>query len=449
MARQDTFYLNVQEVQTRLQTLAMKPLLKHHSEQLQRLSRDLTDPDRAATWAETNLTEMFLISEIPSELESDSPRFKTAEGVGVVFIFLPLLITWLGLYLATRAYATVPASETRPFIALWELGFPSYDGLVLRLSLVAILDVIVIGILIVATLFVHFERARLDRSNDRALNETRHQLSAALIDASLIVAQKKYSSPQRFQTMLNESAGQLADLVNSLRSAAATADGAMGRVAKASDRMVQAGSSLEAASAGAALVAADLATTASTLSGPITGLDNSLAKMQAAIAGHSDALVSSSGALDLTLVSLGVASETARSQLQELAPLVSKVMALEKKLVDKIDKTLTDQQVVAAGVTEAAIQIASLQQTAAASATSAAQATHQALDASRGFATHMDHSLAGVETLTLAQQQFAQLLRSTNASVEVGANRLRTDLEQLHLVLKWLSDLSSNEAPLT
>jgi hypothetical protein len=435
------------EVGARLVALSESPLLVHHAQQLRRLSGDLHDLDRAALWAETDLTSMFVVDDQSRDADLETPRVRRVEAARAILIFLPLLITWLGIALATRAYAAVEAKSSSSFIALWEQGFPGYEGFVLKLSHVALLDVAAIGALIACTLYVQVERGRVERRVDAQVHLARSGLAAALVDASWIAAKGKFSSPERFQTLLNDSAGEFANLVDGLGTVVARADTVLQNLSTAGTALVAAGTSLDSSAAAAATVATDLAAAANALPGPLAGLDRSMAGLDSSISGHSAALVQSSGSLRSTLDSLSAASDAARQQLEELSPLVGKVLALETDLVGKVQQTLTDQQKVAAGVADAAVQVASMQQSSSSAASAAAQATQQALTASQQFVSQIGQSLAGVQGLGAAQAEFAELLRTTNASVEVGVNRLRTDLEQLHLVLQWLSDLGSDEVP--
>lgn len=72
-----------------------------------------------------------------------------------VLVFAPIAVTWFGLSTATDAYAKLldvrPELVTKPFLLLWQAGLPG----TMHFSTLALIDALLIGILIVLSLFIH------------------------------------------------------------------------------------------------------------------------------------------------------------------------------------------------------------------------------------------------------------------------------------------------------
>lgn len=72
-----------------------------------------------------------------------------------VLVFAPIAVTWFGLSTATDAYAKLmdvqPELITKPFLLLWQAGLPG----TMRFSTLALIDALLIGVLIVLSLFLH------------------------------------------------------------------------------------------------------------------------------------------------------------------------------------------------------------------------------------------------------------------------------------------------------
>ncbi len=126
-----------------------------------------------------------------------------AEMVRNALALMPILLTWLGLFVATTAYRTAvnadPALLGRPFLLLWEEGFGGHlppPASFLTLSHVALLDVVIIGLMLLLT--VHIQRKeQFDQvQRDRDARDTEASVRQASWQAALIIAER--TSPMAY-----------------------------------------------------------------------------------------------------------------------------------------------------------------------------------------------------------------------------------------------------------
>ena len=99
------------------------------------------------------------------------PRLAWAEWIRNVLILVPIVLTWYGLFMAADAYGAAIASEpglvAQPFLLLWQNGFPGLAPALWRptFSEVAKWDFIILGIVVLLTIYVHRYR---DQGQDSA-----------------------------------------------------------------------------------------------------------------------------------------------------------------------------------------------------------------------------------------------------------------------------------------
>jgi hypothetical protein len=184
------------------------------------------NPDYRSTWAGRLLT--------------------VAELAPGVLVFIPLLITWLGLRQAAAAYhqmladpATSADARSQNFLELWQTGFGGkLSGLFVfssvalgTLSAVIVLILVAIGAGVLRRLEERHrdedeqnrEKAERDRkqaadarraAQERGREELTSQLVTALAQAQLLVNRDRMDGPARFGHELNASAEKLAKLMN-------------------------------------------------------------------------------------------------------------------------------------------------------------------------------------------------------------------------------------------
>ena len=433
------------EVAAGLIALANEPLLAHQSGQLRRLAADLEDRDRAAAWSELNLNQVFVPDEQVLAEEPFSKRIRNAEIARGVLIFLPLLITWLGIALATRAYSAAleksPELAGQPFVALWERGFDGAGSFSLPLSTVALLDVIAIAALIAVAVYLQNERARTEIRQIGDLQRVRNQLASTLLDASLLLVPAKLASPQRFQVELNESARSMHRLLDQIRGSAESNALASTAAAEATTRLVNSADALTEASTRVEAASDGIASSLGDIRQPVEDLGEAMSELQASTRDQQVALSSVARELIATLGQLQSTAEEADSRAASLSGQLDASVRTHQQYAAELGRGLTDQQALTAALGAATSSLADVHHQIAAGSQAAASSAQQATAASQQFVELVNRSTEAIGALVESQKALSELLRVSNASVEVGVSRLRTDLEQLHVVLNWLSDL--------
>ncbi|MFZ6005771.1 MAG: hypothetical protein ACOYXM_17745 [Actinomycetota bacterium] len=292
---------DVGEVRAELEQIAALPALARRRESLEDLAANL-DTEEAHLWSKVDLYAAFGQDsiEVPAASKLTS-RAGWVELARNLLIMTPLLITWIGISVATRAYGNMlledPKSGQRPFIALWEGGFGGRTGV--TLSRVGIADVIAFISVIACSLWLSWLRREIDVTVEAEERVTWNRLREALLEASLHLNTRAFDTPARFNeeitrvmknlgdvteqvdqaatragvavegidssvTRLGESMGEFTSGVSSQRDAFAVlsqrVDGVSSSLAAFGDRMASLGAALESAVAEQQSLAASLST---------------------------------------------------------------------------------------------------------------------------------------------------------------------------------------------
>ena len=206
-------------------------------ELLEVLVDDLRNAANLDRWAEIDLVgilarpENFEAGEAaapgrsrPRWLPSGAGWERNLEAVLGFFVFVPLLITWFGLFSAARAYGELAATDkqqaTRPFLQLWESGFDGRLSNWLRFGDIAGFAVLFILTLLLLALLHSASRYWTQRAEDRRRAEADQagsRLAALLTRAQLHLVGYRLTSPAQFTTALSQSAEMLRDLINDAR----------------------------------------------------------------------------------------------------------------------------------------------------------------------------------------------------------------------------------------
>jgi hypothetical protein len=135
-------------------------------------------------------------------------------------VFLPLLITWIGLALAARAYGKLAENDPRmagqPFLQQWQSGFGGELPEWATFEHVAQSAIAAIGALLLLAAVAAVRRHLEDRDEERV----REQLVPLLARAQIALARDNSSDPSTFARTLNSTAQELRDLVSSTRTTA-------------------------------------------------------------------------------------------------------------------------------------------------------------------------------------------------------------------------------------
>jgi hypothetical protein len=115
-----------------------------------------------------------------------------------VFIFVPIIITWLGISQATSKYHELlsqclnkcPDQVSQPFLYLWEQGFGGRLPDVLRLSNVGLIDATILAIIFTLTFIVTLLANASNREQDLRAQRLHGDLVHAIAGASLCLLDK-------------------------------------------------------------------------------------------------------------------------------------------------------------------------------------------------------------------------------------------------------------------
>ncbi|MFE1781630.1 hypothetical protein ACFW9F_03310 [Streptomyces sp. NPDC059506] len=141
-------------------------------------------------------------------------------------VFVPLLVTWYGLWDAARAYGELSAQDpeqaaSRPFLQLWQSGFDGRLSAAGRFENVALTVVVLVSLLLLiagwhARARVREERARAARyAADCAEREQLlGRLASVLTRAQLALVEHRGDGTGRFVRELEQAAGRLEELVD-------------------------------------------------------------------------------------------------------------------------------------------------------------------------------------------------------------------------------------------
>ncbi|GAA2484351.1 hypothetical protein GCM10010406_20790 [Streptomyces thermolineatus] len=141
-------------------------------------------------------------------------------------VFVPLLVTWYGLWDAARAYGELSAQDpeqaaSRPFLQLWQSGFDGRLSVAGRFENVALTVVVLVSLLLLiagwhARARVREERARAARyAADCAEREQLlGRLASVLTRAQLALVEHRGDGTGRFVRELEQAAGRLEELVD-------------------------------------------------------------------------------------------------------------------------------------------------------------------------------------------------------------------------------------------
>jgi hypothetical protein len=209
--------------------------------------------DRARRWATVNLHEVFLGEESP--VGARRSRLMHVFDVAVeVLVFVPVVVTWLGLALAFGAYESASQAHTldgESFLQGWDDGFHGRLPSWLTFGHLAWITVITITVLIIAVAI----RAVYAKLVEDPL---RRRLAATLTGASLELAGLRLGIPEQVSAGLDLAADKLATTVAAIEAA--------GRIAaRTQQKAMAAVSAIDPALAGMTTATKAMTTAAGTL----------------------------------------------------------------------------------------------------------------------------------------------------------------------------------------
>jgi hypothetical protein len=170
------------ELGDELNSLADEPTLRPIRPILLKIAQDLPD-DPHGNWRGIDPAAALTVDLSATGSTAVSRAVQVLDIARSALIFAPIFITWLGIGLAARAYASAvaadPSISSQSFIALWEQGFGPTAPFSITLGIIAITDAILIASLIATTIASSVITTRDERRHDDILAAISLRLVAA------------------------------------------------------------------------------------------------------------------------------------------------------------------------------------------------------------------------------------------------------------------------------
>jgi hypothetical protein len=213
------------------------------------------EPDEARRWASVDLLGSFLGEENDIPGRGRVSRFLDLSVQ--VLVFVPIAVTWLGLFIAARAYQeadSAGALHGESFMQGWQNGFGG------RVPGVFVFDKIALYTFVLVTALIVITAARVVRDRGEAERQARlrRRLAAALVRADVLLAPYRLPAPDRAAREFEAAADKMAGTVTAIDTIASTAVGAQRTAAEALTAVTVAVASVERAVLAAAAAASAL-----------------------------------------------------------------------------------------------------------------------------------------------------------------------------------------------
>jgi prefoldin subunit 5 len=186
--------------------------------QLLSLAAALRDPAEARLWRGVPVHDAFAGLAPEPDTRSASVVVQALNVLRAVAVFLPLLVSWMGIHGAVAAYGeqldSDPDQGAQAFFREWLSGFDgalwlSFD----RMALIVV--VCIVGLIAVSIAAESFQRFA-DAAADRAANGLRDQLDYDLTEAALHLRALPSDNPEDVERRLAEATTRSADLIEAL-----------------------------------------------------------------------------------------------------------------------------------------------------------------------------------------------------------------------------------------
>lgn len=187
----------------RLRLLAGEERLGARSSQLLRLADDLEAEKDLDRWATLDLYAAFLQDDTVEERPRTSPRHwggSILDLLPAVLIFVPITLTWFGLYKATSAYRRSRGDKDlagKSFLEQWQTGFDGRLSGWFYFDRIALWTLLAIGFLIVVSLVQALHRRRSDRVDALERARLSRDLAGALTAADFHLSRFRMDDASR------------------------------------------------------------------------------------------------------------------------------------------------------------------------------------------------------------------------------------------------------------
>lgn len=373
--------------------------------------------EQARLWSTVSLYDAFLGAddEVGADGEVESPQGRFWHGMEMasqVLVFVPIVLTWLGLGLATIAYhdgLKDPKLAGVSFFQGWQTGFDGRLPAFVTFGWLAWYTVMIVAVLIVVVIL----NARHDKYVSGPLrSEFRRRLASALTGADLALAPFRLGLPDQMAREIEAAVGALSRTVSEIKAAGRVARQVQVKAADALDALVSVFGPLTCA-------ASSVENAASALSGIPVQLGAEMAQLGAALSVEIGELKSGLAAdIGLLTTEVGALGGQLGTQVGRLGTHLG-TMATATSGVAAAQRDLTDASARAS------------QQIADALAAGAGQVRESVAEVAGSLAVYARQAEVAADILGQAQQGI-QALPASVSKVDAGVTGLRGEITALN-----------------
>lgn len=178
---------------------------------LRKLSTALTDSDAAVQWAFADLRRAFDARSLAARCAvrtADNTQLSNWEAVRNALIFVPLILTWLGILDAANGFYQLarvdPVAAQQPFLYLWQDAFGGRS--VFTLGNIALVDVGILSGVAILTAVLMRQAGQGAARERAAAARIELDLVSALFEADLALAEHRLPQPYASITRLEHMA---------------------------------------------------------------------------------------------------------------------------------------------------------------------------------------------------------------------------------------------------
>jgi hypothetical protein len=211
---------------------------------LRATDRRPSEPEEARRWASVDLLGSFLGDE--NDLPERGRVSRLLDFSVQVLVFVPIAVTWLGLFIAARAYQEADAAGAlhgESFMQGWQTGFGGRVPGLFVFDKIALYTFVLVTALIVITAV----RVVRDREETERRARRRRRLAAALVRADVLLAPYRLPAADRAALEFEAAADKMSATVTAINTIATTAAGTQQAAARALSAVTEAVASVERA----------------------------------------------------------------------------------------------------------------------------------------------------------------------------------------------------------
>ncbi len=164
----------------------VEPSSPHAADRLSDLGAAIEGGPTTDTWAAADIFKIVDPDTIAEQVRVQGRAEGWVSALEILrnaLVFVPIAVTWFGIWVALESYALAlqanPALADQSFLYLWQQGFEGRTWL--TLSVIALIDGLLLGVIFLLTLLVLWHNNQKERESETI----RDELAGVLADASL------------------------------------------------------------------------------------------------------------------------------------------------------------------------------------------------------------------------------------------------------------------------